>query len=170
MSDHIPFEIQEEIMNMLPVKSLLRFQSVCKAWSSLIESSDFIAHYRSQQQHLLDDDIFPQQKVSLTFPVSVKEMLYYYPMIISSCHGLVKTVTVAVPTSDIYPTTLGFGVCRETGDPKIVNIRYNDRWSQDNVTCIPSQVEVFTLSTGVWRSPYGSNLLKNQFIFIAMIR
>ncbi|MFS8015869.1 putative F-box domain-containing protein [Helianthus anomalus] len=49
MSDHIPFEIQEEIMNMLPVKSLLRFRSVCKAWSSLIESSDFITHYRSQQ-------------------------------------------------------------------------------------------------------------------------
>ncbi|KAJ0693434.1 putative F-box domain-containing protein [Helianthus annuus] len=203
MSNHIPFEIQEEIMNMFPVKSLLRFRSVCKAWRSLIESSDFITHYRSQQQHLLvsyhdgyeqkyvsivDDDTFPQQKVSLTFPVSVKEMLYYYPRRISSCHGLVcfycystlkaviwnislrKTVTVFVPTSDIYPTTLGFGVCRETGDPKIVNIRYNDMWSQDNVTCIPSQVEVFTLSTGVWRSPYGSNLPRKSIFFIAMIR
>ncbi|MFS8015868.1 hypothetical protein Hanom_Chr15g01361791 [Helianthus anomalus] len=120
-------------------------------------------------------------------------MLKYDPRIISSCHGLVcfycystrsstrkaaviwnislrKTVTVAVPTSDIYPTTLGFGVCCETSDPKIVNIRYNDMWSQDNVTCIPSQVEVFTLSTGVWRSPYSSNLPRKSIYFYRMIR
>ncbi|MFS8015260.1 putative F-box domain-containing protein [Helianthus anomalus] len=45
MSDHIPFEIQSEIMNRLPVQSLLRFRLVCKSWRSLIESSDFIAHY-----------------------------------------------------------------------------------------------------------------------------
>ncbi|KAF5764815.1 putative F-box domain-containing protein [Helianthus annuus] len=192
MSDHIPFEIQSEIMNMFPVKSLLRFRSVCKAWRSLVESSDFITHYRSQQQHLLVsyhdryeqknvlivDDTFPQQKVSLSFPVSVKEMLKYDPRIISSCHGLVcfycdsarkaviwnisvrKSVAVFVPNSVIYETTLGFGVCRKTRDPKIVKIRYIGWWrSLDiNSTYIPSQVEVFTLSTGAWRSPFGRNL------------
>ncbi|KAJ0693432.1 putative F-box domain, galactose oxidase/kelch, beta-propeller, F-box associated interaction [Helianthus annuus] len=192
MSDHIPFEIQSEIMNMFPVISLLRFRSVCKAWRSLIESSDFITHYRSQQQHLLVsyhdryeqknvlivDDTFPQQKVSLSFPVSVKEMLKYDPRIISSCHGLVcfycdsarkaviwnisvrKSVAVFVPNSVIYETTLGFGVCRKTRDPKIVKIRYIGWWrSLDiNSSYIPSQVEVFTLSTGAWRSPFGRNL------------
>ncbi|KAF5765008.1 putative F-box domain-containing protein [Helianthus annuus] len=53
MSDHIPFEIQSEIMKTLPLKSLIRFQSVCKSWKSRIHSSDFIAHYTGQQQHLL---------------------------------------------------------------------------------------------------------------------
>ncbi|KAF5764853.1 putative F-box domain-containing protein [Helianthus annuus] len=176
MSDHIPFDIQSEIMKMLPVKSLLRFRSICKQWKSLIQSSDFIAHYRSQQHHLLvsyhdygpkyvsiaDDHTSPQQKVSLTS--SVNKMLEYPPRsrIISSCHGLVcfycnsarkaviwnislrKTVTVAVPTlaDDVYVTILGFGVCRETSDPKIVKITYIYSWSVDiNATCIPSQVD-----------------------------
>ncbi|MFS7894863.1 putative F-box domain, galactose oxidase/kelch, beta-propeller, F-box associated interaction [Helianthus anomalus] len=203
MSDHIPFEIQSEIMNMLPIKSLLRFRSICKQWKSLIDSSDFIAHHNSsqQQRHLLvsyydndykqkyvsivDDHTFPQQKVFLTVPVSVKEMLEYDDYrIISSCHGLVclycdithmaviwnisirKSVAVFVPRSDIYETTLGFGVCRETNDPKIVKIRYLNEWSRfDKVTCIPSQVEVFTLSTGVWRSPYGTNLPRKSFYY-----
>ncbi|MFS8015804.1 putative F-box-like domain superfamily protein [Helianthus anomalus] len=76
-------------MKMLPVNSLLRFRSICKQWKSLILSSDFIAHYRSQQQHLFvsyhdygpkyvsiaDDHTFPQRKVSLTS--SVNNMLEY---------------------------------------------------------------------------------------------
>ncbi|KAF5764863.1 putative F-box domain-containing protein [Helianthus annuus] len=53
MLDQIPLEIQSEIMKRLPVKSLIQFRSVCKSWNSLIESPDFIAHYSSQQQHLL---------------------------------------------------------------------------------------------------------------------
>ncbi|KAJ0845018.1 hypothetical protein HanRHA438_Chr15g0708881 [Helianthus annuus] len=115
-------------------------------------------------------------------------MLKYDPRIISSCHGLVcffcdstrkaviwnisirKSVAVFVPTlpSDVYPTILGFGVCRETSDPKIVKIRYNDMWSQDNVTCMPFQVEVFTLSTGAWRSPYGGNLPRKSIFFLPL--
>ncbi|KAJ0693437.1 putative F-box domain, galactose oxidase/kelch, beta-propeller, F-box associated interaction [Helianthus annuus] len=194
MSDHIPFKIQSEIMKRLPVKSLLRFRSICKSWKSLIDSSDFIAYHSSQQQHLLvsyydndyeqkyvsivDDHTFPQQKVFLTVPVSVKKMLEHHPRIISSCHGLVclycdstrtaviwnislrKSVVVVVPASNAYKTAIGFGVCRETNDPKIVKIRYIGWWrSVDiNATYIPSQVEVFTLSTGAWRSPFGSNL------------
>ncbi|KAJ0449535.1 putative F-box domain-containing protein [Helianthus annuus] len=53
MSDNVPFEIQEEIIKRLPVKSLIRFRSVSKSWKSLIDSSNFITHYRSQHQHLL---------------------------------------------------------------------------------------------------------------------
>ncbi|KAJ0818201.1 putative F-box domain-containing protein [Helianthus annuus] len=46
MSDNVPFEIQEEIIKRLPVKSLIRFRSVSKSWKSLIDSSNFITHYR----------------------------------------------------------------------------------------------------------------------------
>ncbi|MFS8020011.1 putative F-box domain-containing protein [Helianthus anomalus] len=53
MSDNIPFEIQEEIIKKLPVKSLIQFRSVSKTWKSLIDSSDFIKHYRGHMQHLL---------------------------------------------------------------------------------------------------------------------
>ncbi|KAJ0451450.1 putative F-box domain-containing protein [Helianthus annuus] len=76
-----------------------------------------------------------------------------------------------------YQTALGFGVCRETSDPKIVKIRYVDPLlSSELMTAhltgiripidpISSQVEVFTLSTGAWRSPYGVNLPRNSISF-----
>nr|GEW10136.1 SKP1-like protein 1B [Tanacetum cinerariifolium] len=44
--DNIPFEIQVEIMNRLPVKSLLQFRSVSKSWKCMIDSSSFLFTYR----------------------------------------------------------------------------------------------------------------------------
>ncbi|KAF5803868.1 putative F-box domain-containing protein [Helianthus annuus] len=155
MSNDIPIEIQEEIMKRLPVKSLIQFRSVCKAWKSLIDGSDFIKHYSGQQQHLLlgysgyyperkyvsvvDNDSFPQQKVYLALP----NMLKYFKMIGGS-HGLYgkdgddkrsrailwnplirKVVVVVVPTR-MDETKIGFGVCSETMDPKILSQDYTD--------------------------------------------
>ncbi|KAJ0451600.1 putative F-box domain-containing protein [Helianthus annuus] len=191
MSDNIPFELQSEIMKRLPAESLIRFRSVCKSWKSLIHSSDFIAGYRGQQ-HLIvrykdavvnhdykyvsivvdDDDTFPLQKVYVTDPQLVVNMLKCYTIVASS-HGLLclfgktdgaiiwnpsirKAVAVGVPNmanSEIYRTVLGFGVCCKTNDPKIVKINYIIQWTDiEDVAYIPWQVEVFTLSTGAWRS------------------
>ncbi|KAJ0693479.1 putative F-box domain-containing protein [Helianthus annuus] len=189
MLDHIPLEIQSEIMKRLPVKSLIQFRSVCKSWKSLIGSPDFIAHYSSQQQHLLvrytvnyeakyvtiDDD---EHIVSVTLPPLVNKLR----TIVGSSHGLLcffgdvqelteigsaviwnpcirKAVHVDVPRvkfDNTYRTLLGFGVCPETIDPKIVKITHCV--DMESVTFIPWQVEVFTLNTRAWRSPYSSNL------------
>ncbi|KAF5764855.1 putative F-box domain-containing protein [Helianthus annuus] len=175
MSDHIPFEIQSEIMNMLPAKSLIRFRSVCKSWKSMIESSDFITGYSGQHQHLLvryidcepdyvsiivDDDTFPRQKVSVTVPQFV-DMLKYYRTTGTS-HGLLclynnrmaviwnpsitkeaAVVLPNVPDNQIYGTVLGFWVCGETNDPKIVKINcLKYLWGVEDVAYIPWQVEV----------------------------
>ncbi|GMI79437.1 hypothetical protein HRI_001613000 [Hibiscus trionum] len=43
MSDYIPVQLIPEILNRLPVKSLLRFRSVCKSWNSLISHPSFIS-------------------------------------------------------------------------------------------------------------------------------
>ncbi|KAK9016760.1 hypothetical protein V6N11_079254 [Hibiscus sabdariffa] len=43
MSDYIPVEVTVEILKRLPVKSLLRFRSVCKSWNSLICDPSFIS-------------------------------------------------------------------------------------------------------------------------------
>ncbi|KAK9077307.1 hypothetical protein SSX86_005644 [Deinandra increscens subsp. villosa] len=57
---------------------------------------------------------------------------------------------------------LGFGVCRETNDPKIVNIRHVSREEDpQGITSIPWQVQVFNLSTGAWRSVF-NNLPRNS--------
>ncbi|KAI3745872.1 hypothetical protein L6452_08283 [Arctium lappa] len=52
----LALDIQLEIIKRLPVKSLIQFRSVCKAWKSFIDSSQFIAGYsvpHTQPQHLL---------------------------------------------------------------------------------------------------------------------
>lgn len=108
MSTYIPFDIQVQIIERLPVKSLIRFRSVCKAWKSLIDSSDFITGYsvpHIQPQHLLmkyevgdrqetefkcvcfvDDDTFPQQTFAPTVPSLLEEL--YLARIIDSSHGV----------------------------------------------------------------------------------
>ncbi|KAL4588319.1 hypothetical protein LXL04_001203 [Taraxacum kok-saghyz] len=110
MSDQIPFHIQEEIMKRLPVKSLVQFRCVSKAWKSLIDSTEFIAAHslrRHTQPHYLllsyenplveedyvlfsrcytDDDTFPQQSSVPTFPQSVKQLIL--PSVVGSSQGL----------------------------------------------------------------------------------
>ncbi|KAJ0864304.1 putative F-box domain-containing protein [Helianthus annuus] len=201
MSDNIPFELQQLIINKLPVEPLIRFRTVCKAWKSLIDSSDFIRNHITQQnqQHLLvryhdalhpelkfvsipdnddDTDPFPQHKVPVTVPQLVVNSVDHYT-IIDSSHGLLclfgpddkaviwnpsirKAVDVVLPDmvgDGIYVNVLGFGVCPETIDPKVIKIRI---YTED---VIPWQVEVFTLSTRVWRSAYSSNVPSKCFWF-----
>ncbi|KAK1413559.1 hypothetical protein QVD17_35334 [Tagetes erecta] len=199
-------------MKKLPIKSLIQFRSVSKSWRSLIDSSDFIAHYnrqqqqqQQQQQHLLvryhkihpyvqnfvsfvDDDTFPQQKLHLTTPLLVN--MLEISSIIGSSQGLLcllghyrevcdpesellvvwnisirKAIAVVVPYvgDKMYRNVLGFWVCSETNDPKIVKI--NTSSDMESISCIPRQVEVFTLSTGAWRSSY-SNLPRKSVEFI----
>jgi F-box interacting protein len=42
MSNRLPYDLQNEILVRLPVKSLLRFQCVCKSWKSFFSSPRFI--------------------------------------------------------------------------------------------------------------------------------
>jgi F-box interacting protein len=106
MSDHIPFEIQSEIMKRLPVKSLLQFRSVSKQWKSFINSPEFIKNYHinhpNPQHHLLvqnneidtiqtytsiiDDNTFPKQKFSLTVPEPLN--LLGFAVSLGSVNGL----------------------------------------------------------------------------------
>ncbi|MFS8020189.1 hypothetical protein Hanom_Chr15g01412661 [Helianthus anomalus] len=72
-----------------------------------------------------------------------------------------KAIAVVVPNFAYgnYGTHLSFWVCPETSDPKVVKITQINTWSDtQSVTLIPWQVEVFTVSSGVWRCPYTTNL------------
>ncbi|GJX82783.1 F-box domain containing protein [Tanacetum coccineum] len=104
MSDYIPFEIQSEIIKRLPVKSVVQCRSVSKLWKSLIDSAEFIKSYHScktPKQHLFvryklandlkyvsiaDDDIFPNQKSSLTVPQPISQLGYISTL--NSANGL----------------------------------------------------------------------------------
>ncbi|KAI8537932.1 hypothetical protein RHMOL_Rhmol09G0062600 [Rhododendron molle] len=53
---HIPLEIIFDILSRLPVKSLLRFRSVCKPWLSLISNPQFVKTHLSTKSFKGDDD------------------------------------------------------------------------------------------------------------------
>ncbi|GJS95621.1 F-box domain containing protein [Tanacetum coccineum] len=155
MSDHIPFEIQSEIMKGLPVKSLLQFRSVSKQWKSFIDNPEFIKTYHinhpNPKHHLLlqynhvptytsiiDDNTFPQQKSPLTAPKPLN--LLRFALILGSVNVLGNVLVLL--------SLIGFGVCYDTSDPKLVKI---------NVVKTPSiswEVQVFTLSSRVWKTVY----------------
>nr|GFB04446.1 hypothetical protein [Tanacetum cinerariifolium] len=178
--DYIPLEIQEEIMKWLPAKSLIRFRSVSKPWKSHIHSSKFVADHRVQKHRLFvvsydtedkrpkwasiaDDDTFPQRKLDLTLPIPFNKVMQ-----IESSHGLlcllckklvvlwnptiIRSVSIDMPDVLGLPgdTTYGFGVCPVTYDPKLVRMKFNSKLGGSYT------VEVFTLSSGVWRSPRGN--------------
>ncbi|CAH1447901.1 unnamed protein product [Lactuca virosa] len=148
-------------MKRLPVKSLVQFRCVSKAWKSLIDSSEFIAAHslfrHNQQQHLLisyqdpidkenyvcyiDDDTFPQHRPLPTLP------LYTTKMVVLWNPSIRISIVVIVLNNDI----VGFGVCPVTNDPKIVSITQSS--DDPNIgTGYRCKVMVYTLSTGKWRS------------------
>ncbi|GJT25142.1 transposase, MuDR, MULE transposase domain protein [Tanacetum coccineum] len=51
MSDNIPFDIQMDIMNRLPVKSLLQFRTVSKQWKFSINNFEFIRKYGVRERN-----------------------------------------------------------------------------------------------------------------------
>ncbi|KAF5764821.1 putative F-box domain-containing protein [Helianthus annuus] len=186
MSDNLPFELQEEIMKRLPVRSLIQFRSVSKSWKSLISSSRFVVDYSGQQQHLfvmheddsddfnqqcvsiVDDHTFPHQRVSVTIPPLVKNLKD--PSIVGGSHGLLCLYDFDLDAKEMEMAVLWNPSIRKavavTNDPKIIKINHIKQWKDvGSINCIPSQVEVFTLSTGAWRSSYSSNLPRKSIIW-----
>ncbi|KAK1426194.1 hypothetical protein QVD17_14863 [Tagetes erecta] len=142
-----------------------------------------------------DNHSFPQHKVSVTIPLMVDKLKYRRYIIFGSSRGLFcfygflpnkragGSIPIAViwnpcirrvipvlvpkaPSNKFISYILGFAVCPVTNDPKIIKIRYI--YSTDGlerVSHIPSQVEVFTLSTGVWRSIYNNLPPKSVLLY-----
>lgn len=206
MSYYLPYEIQSQIMKRLPVKSLVQFKSVSKAWKSFILSSEFIAdynawnsdqhcllvtcadkNYKEKHELIVDDDTFPLRKLSHTIPSSVNLITSKVAMFGSSqglfCYcgytdgdkyedlmaviwnpSVPKSVDIVVPRNrkpwlPKLKTVLGFGVCPRTLDPKLVKITFietdeecDEEDDDEDDDGDAMQVEVFTLSSGAWKS------------------
>ncbi|GKC45626.1 putative F-box domain-containing protein [Tanacetum coccineum] len=194
MSDNIPIEIQSEIMKRLPIKPLIQFRLVSKAWKSLIDSSMFInGHIQTQTQtkpqahHVLiryeiddyriclslrDDDSFPNDRFNHTVPEFVN--LLRNQVLLGSSHGVVcfygsyldmgleimmtvlwnptvrKSVGIVVPNVVSMPlgnSFVGFGVCADTSDIKILKINVFEtpgvHWEKEEfgeAVCLPNSL------------------------------
>ncbi|MFS7957904.1 hypothetical protein Hanom_Chr07g00671921 [Helianthus anomalus] len=114
---------------------------------------------------VVGNDTFPRSTESIT-PPRVQDHEYY--SIIGCSHGLFSLFLIGLPSvanGETYATVLGFGVCRETNNPKIVKITHIVSWGDmKSASCIPWQVGVFILSTWAWRR-LGGNLLRKLVSF-----
>ncbi|XP_076892264.1 F-box/kelch-repeat protein At3g06240-like [Bidens hawaiensis] len=147
----------------------------------------YVGSYAVIPRHFsfVDDDSSPQRRVPVTVPLLVNVFRHHF--VIGSSHGLLCLYgfyhrsddfpfpgkrmvviwnvaigrAVTVMENDVedkrYTTVIGFGVCRETNDPKIVKIKHIYPQSHmESGACVPWKVEVFALSTGVRRSSYNN--------------
>ncbi|MFS8012643.1 putative F-box domain-containing protein [Helianthus anomalus] len=162
MSDNIPFEIQEEIMKRLPVRSLIQFRSVSKAWKLSYHHVGSV-HSKEKYVSIVDDDSFPHQRVSVTLPLCVRILQDYYS--IGSSHGLLCFYGLYRdyygPNTKTENVVLWNPSVRKAAAFVVPNS--GDSWEEDME--IPRQVEVFTLSTRSWRSSYSTNLPRKSIEF-----
>nr|GEV34524.1 hypothetical protein [Tanacetum cinerariifolium] len=161
MLDHIPYEIQLEIIKRVSVvKSLVRFMSVSKPWKSFIESSEFIACFgvRHTQPHRLllrSCGLWGLQG----FRKSTPELFVIWNPSIR------KLVGIVVPHLHKSITCFGFGVCPLTYDPTIVKMSYLEREDSRNLKW---QVEIFTLSSKTWKMLPSNKLPRKSICIISL--
>ena len=95
---HLPLEIIRDILVQLQVKSLIRFQCVCKEWKHLIESPSFIAEHLQHQQQSTHQN-FALLLIEGRFPLTSRLVAHEFPQapindslwdakILGSCNGL----------------------------------------------------------------------------------
>ncbi|GKB71836.1 putative pentatricopeptide repeat-containing protein [Tanacetum coccineum] len=121
----------------------------------------------------MDNNTFPQQKFPLIAPESlslltntltlgsVDGLLCFYGDVDSNTRMTVilnptvrKSVGIVIPIPKAGYTVVGFGVCHDASDPKLVKITVH-------VTPSMWEVEVFTLSTCIWKTAYMGALFKS---------
>ncbi|KAM7485681.1 hypothetical protein LguiA_001690 [Lonicera macranthoides] len=102
---HLPDEIIDDILTRLPVKSVLRFKSVCKRWLSTISYPSF--HRKTEHESILlveesdsdevlnvslysiDDNKLVTESFSLPVPCNEKKYKRSETVVSNSCNGLV---------------------------------------------------------------------------------
>ncbi|XP_059665480.1 F-box protein CPR1-like [Cornus florida] len=178
MSDYLPEDVLIDIFTRLPIKTLLQIRCVCKSLYALINNPSFItAHINRTISHtntpllLLNYHIDKKEHYSIhcddkTFvECTVCHSSISYLRVVGSCNGLIclsddihgytdliilwnpaidKSVTLTF-ASDSHECVLGFGFDSRANDYKVVRIVYlHDSFE--------SEVDVYELSTGLWRS------------------
>ncbi|KAI9127143.1 hypothetical protein K1719_001702 [Acacia pycnantha] len=167
-------EIITDILKQLPVKSLIRFQCVCKHWKNLIKSpcfiNDHLRYSTPQNSRLLLECNFPGRPLQLHF---IDWEMQIHPIrpprtfnrIIGSINGLLCLVNddlkclysfflwnpatrevrqLPMPRKHNNPCRYTAGFGYSINDYKIVRI-YCDH------DCAFSGAEVYSLSTGSWK-------------------
>ncbi|XP_057795029.1 F-box protein CPR1-like [Salvia miltiorrhiza] len=100
---NLPFELVEDILRRLPVKSLKRFRAVAKAWCSLIDSENFIKLHLRQSLISISNrnliigglGVYSVDMEALDRAHVIKPPFYYKSVdgISNSCNGIVLVMS-----------------------------------------------------------------------------
>ncbi|GJV18893.1 F-box domain containing protein [Tanacetum coccineum] len=128
MSDNIPLDIQMEIMQRLPVNSLLQFRTISKTWKSFINGRNFLVSYGVS--------LTQPSRFLVSYALGTGEVFAWIVVFFSYKFAALwnpsirKSVGVAVPYDPskacIEKIAFGFGVHPKTLDPTIIKISYPD--------------------------------------------
>ncbi|XP_050129191.1 F-box/kelch-repeat protein At3g23880-like [Malus sylvestris] len=104
----LPYEIAEEILLQLPVKSLLRFRSVCKPWLALISDPKFVKSHlliRSTKQDDDDDDRDHDHDAHGKTTSSKARLMLSSLSLLQSVHiQVLNTTTIDAPATATLPS------------------------------------------------------------------
>ncbi|KAL1825488.1 hypothetical protein ACET3Z_012266 [Daucus carota] len=179
----IPLEvIESEILTRLPVKSLLRFKSVCKTWNSLITDHNFITRHHDLRG-LDEDAVIIWSRLEHEIESSYEHLHPKLTVIMGCIKGLVcfyncfgddpETIEISVwnpatkqrlkvppipdeHVSDWDPEFLGFGYDSAANDFKVVYSKMFDDIGQQ-----PIIGYIYSCKSGCWRKIAPSNFLYN---------
>ncbi|KAL1550861.1 hypothetical protein AAHA92_18772 [Salvia divinorum] len=170
---HIPEEIMEEILSMLPVKSLMKFQTVCKSWSNLISKSHFSKLHlqRSIDANRTSFVYLSGCDTNLAYEASTGKLVESESVavsILAYCNGLLciglgddlllwnpstkkareiptSPVEFPTPASTMASAFFGLGHRSASDDYKLVRISiFNDMDFQ-------TEVKIYSTNTNTWR-------------------
>ncbi|XP_021757485.1 F-box/kelch-repeat protein At3g23880-like [Chenopodium quinoa] len=137
----LPRDVLMEILAKLPVKSLIRFTSVCKYWRSLIKSSEFVSKHYATRSNLGYDSFLTEFSRACWFSVFSYEnftfetafkirpavLSYKQPKLGIDHRDVIKYINISGPlfklpslADDLIHQNLGFGFDSETNDFKVV--------------------------------------------------
>ncbi|KAI9101394.1 hypothetical protein K1719_023876 [Acacia pycnantha] len=181
----LPEEITRNILERLPVKSLIRFQCVCKHWKNLIKSRSFVANHLHHSTHqnlslLLEEDNLclclldcelQDRKVQSALPIKS----FQGARIVGSCNGL---LFVEMDRDDKFPPSLLLWnpanrayryVPRRTyafSDDCVVGFGFSSVVNDYKIVRaysesddVVNRVEVFSLNRGSWKGIDIGNLM-----------
>ncbi|XP_059661238.1 F-box protein CPR1-like [Cornus florida] len=171
--DKLPQELFTDICTRLPIKTIVQIRCVCKSWNALIKNPNFItAHinrtvadtkktqllllrYHSQHENeerfsiRCDNETFDE---CMAFDDSYACWPHSHYRIVGSCNGLIcfSDDLNGNTTYSHYDFFHGFGFNSWTNDFKVVRIVYFCEFDMNGYKS-PPWVEVYELSTGLWR-------------------
>ncbi|GKB80534.1 putative mitochondrial protein [Tanacetum coccineum] len=140
---------------------------LCDGGVLVAPDRDYTYHYTFKYLSIIDNDVYPEQKSSYTFPPLLRSFrnidkdyftcgnsllcfwgyadISYFAVFWNPSVG--KFVSIKIPNGLQVTDFIGFGFCSDTFDPKLVRIKISydtHRWD----------VDIFTLSSRAWKRLY----------------